>query len=473
MRVKSRRLRAVVAIVVTALVASMSLALSTGTANAAAIVLQISGDAAARNTADPAAGPWTFGGDFFGDFEAIAEGGTFGQATFDVVAPVTTVTDDSLAGIDVYISSAVSGGYSPDEEAALQRFVQRGGVLLALSNQNEYDVTDFLGAALGPNVAADPAVTATATSVAGTTLIGGRPPTITLTTTYTHFTVLPAGAQPLYEESALPVVAVLPFGTIGAGAVIMTTDSDVFAGGGLAPGPLPNPDFAGQVLLYIGSAFSSSATLQYPTYVNATYLALLDRPSDPAGNAFWSSFLAGGAARSNFAFQIAKQPEWVNGVVSGLYQDVFGRAPDSAGLAYWVGQIQSGLRVSSVAAEFYASAEFFNTSGGGTVPGWVTAMYQDILGRAPDQAGLDYWVGQINAGVPATQLAASLYLSLESNVLRVDDLYQVILNRAPDPGGRLFWGNLLVSIDDIALAAELVASEEFFTQSLIGALPPA
>lgn len=471
-RARRRRTSAAAAVLVAALLASLALVTATpGVAGAAPVTLQVSGDAASRNPQDPGPdGPWTYGGGYFADLQTLAESQTFGEATFEFEDPVATVTDQALAGIDVYISSAVTGGYSAEEEQALLRFVQRGGVLLALSNDQGHDVTDFLGATLGP----DASGAATATSVASTTVMADRPATISLELTRTHFATLPAGALPLYEESAQPVVALLPFGAIGKGAVILASDSDVFAGGGAEGTPLPadNLAFAESVLNYIGVAFSVVPALQFPIYVDATYRVLLDRPSDPLGNEFWSTLLTNGMARSAFGFEIAKQPEWVNLVVAGLYQDAFGRAPDAAGLAYWTGLIQGGLRVSSVAAELYGSPEFQMVQGGGTSEGWVTAMYDRILGRSPDAGGLAYWAGQIDGGVPATALAAALYLSPEANGIRVDESYAAILNRAPDPGGRAYWAGLLVSLDDIALAAELVASDEFFFRTLTGDLPP-
>ena len=43
----------------------------------------------------------------------------------------------------------------------------------------------------------------------------------------------------------------------------------------------------------------------------------------------------------------------------------------------------------------------------------ITALYSSILGREPDQGGLDYWVGQLNSGVPLDQISASFSASPE------------------------------------------------------------
>jgi hypothetical protein len=105
----------------------------------------------------------------------------------------------------------------------------------------------------------------------------------------------------------------------------------------------------------------------YGDTVNAFYLAYYGRPADPAGLAFWtaaleknngdfstivSAFANSQEATSRFA------SESVSDRVSDIYQQLFGRAPDKAGLDFWVEAIQSGrLSMANAAIEIVHGAQ--------------------------------------------------------------------------------------------------------------------
>jgi hypothetical protein len=80
-----------------------------------------------------------------------------------------------------------------------------------------------------------------------------------------------------------------------------------------------------------------------------------------------------------------------------LYQAAFNRTPDKAGLGYWIGQLDRGASLESVSQGFVNSGEFQAAYGvSPTNRALVTQFYQNILHRAPEQAGLDYWVGVLD-----------------------------------------------------------------------------
>ena len=97
------------------------------------------------------------------------------------------------------------------------------------------------------------------------------------------------------------------------------------------------------------------------------------------------------------------------------YQAAFGRVPDQAGVAYWVGQVAANpANLALLSTAFANSAEFFaDYAASATTPAsstLVTALYQNVLGRAPDAAGLAYWS---NSGLDAAQLLQSFAQSPE------------------------------------------------------------
>ncbi len=87
-----------------------------------------------------------------------------------------------------------------------------------------------------------------------------------------------------------------------------------------------------------------------------------------------------------------------------IYQAAFDRVPDAAGVGYWMGAMDRGQSLSSVAAGFVGSAEYKalyqSTISNADLIG---KYYENILGRPAEKAGLDYWVGvldQRQASVP-------------------------------------------------------------------------
>jgi serralysin len=79
-----------------------------------------------------------------------------------------------------------------------------------------------------------------------------------------------------------------------------------------------------------------------------------------------------------------------------LYQAAFDRTPDAGGLGYWIGQIGQGQSLRSVAQAFVDSPEFKSQYGAAPTDAvLVTALYANVLDRAPDAAGFAYWLGAL------------------------------------------------------------------------------
>jgi Tol biopolymer transport system component len=81
-----------------------------------------------------------------------------------------------------------------------------------------------------------------------------------------------------------------------------------------------------------------------------------------------------------------------------LYFAYFRRLPDAGGLAYWTGKLDAGTSLDRVSSSFAASPEFKSTYGATTNGGFVKLIYQNIFSRQPDAAGLAYWTGRLDDG---------------------------------------------------------------------------
>lgn len=92
-----------------------------------------------------------------------------------------------------------------------------------------------------------------------------------------------------------------------------------------------------------------------------------------------------------------------------LYQAAFDRKPDLAGLGYWIKDMDKGSSLTTVAAGFFQSPEFQQLYGSNpSTTTLITNFYHNVLHRAPDQAGFDYWANELNTGkiTPAGALAS-------------------------------------------------------------------
>lgn len=83
--------------------------------------------------------------------------------------------------------------------------------------------------------------------------------------------------------------------------------------------------------------------------------------------------------------------------VARIYTKALGRKAEPAGLNYWVGEINAKRRTSvQVAEEFFFAPEFVNKKLSNTE--YVKVLYRTFMGREYDKGGLDYWVARLKKG---------------------------------------------------------------------------
>ena len=91
-------------------------------------------------------------------------------------------------------------------------------------------------------------------------------------------------------------------------------------------------------------------------------------------------------------------------LVTQIYVGYFNRAPDAAGLNYWIGRYSAGMTATQIAQSFSVQTEATNAyaylanPNVASVSTFLTSVYSNLFNRAPDAAGLAYWTGEINAG---------------------------------------------------------------------------
>jgi serralysin len=83
------------------------------------------------------------------------------------------------------------------------------------------------------------------------------------------------------------------------------------------------------------------------------------------------------------------------GMAYRLYQAAFDRAPDLPGLGFQMSALDNGWALWQIAQNFIDSPEFSSKYGAVSDAQFVTLLYQNVLDRAPDQAGFDFHLNHL------------------------------------------------------------------------------
>lgn len=229
--------------------------------------------------------------------------------------------------------------------------------------------------------------------------------------------------------------------------------------------PAPASSSPATSAVYSGPVSSANAR-----FVVDRYQTVLGRTPETGGLDFHLARLASGGAetRETFVWSMLFSVEGSRREVDRAYGDLLHRSADGTGRTYWTNHLQ-GHDVLDLRVLLLSSAEYRNRAGG-TDQAWITALYTDVLGRAPEPAGLAYWTGRAQAGVPRPLIAAAVYGGDEALARRTIDYYQEILHRNPTGTERAAGRATIRSSGERGLRAELLASDEAFEPFLQAAL---
>jgi hypothetical protein len=100
-----------------------------------------------------------------------------------------------------------------------------------------------------------------------------------------------------------------------------------------------------------------------------------------------------------------------------LYIAYFNRAPDAIGLNFWGTAFANGTSLEEMASLFIDQDETRLTYQNGTTnQEFTTSVYNNVLGREPDQAGFEFWLGALNSeGVGRDQFILAVLDGVKAN----------------------------------------------------------
>lgn len=125
--------------------------------------------------------------------------------------------------------------------------------------------------------------------------------------------------------------------------------------------------------------------------------------------------------------------------VTRLYTAYFQRLPDAGGLDYWVGRSARGWTLNRISANFAGSSEFIRKYGTLTNAGFVDRAFQNVFDRAADPSGRAYWTAKLDRGTSRGVVMVGFSQSNEYRRKQGPTTeavlgYRGLLRRLPTPG---------------------------------------
>lgn len=199
----------------------------------------------------------------------------------------------------------------------------------------------------------------------------------------------------------------------------------------------------------------------------------MNRNADAGGLSYWTGILnSGSQTRLQVVQGIRNSPEHFGQEVDAFFTTLLGRTSEPSGRAYWVAQLENGMREEQIASAFLNSPEYLSKGD----KNFVDAMYQSLLGRSFDARGEAAWLNSLgddaagNATHPASmthaQVINSFLFSTESLSRLVQGYYTVYPQRPADTDGLNGWvARLQQGEPFLTIGQEFLASDEFFAKA--------
>jgi len=220
--------------------------------------------------------------------------------------------------------------------------------------------------------------------------------------------------------------------------------------------------FAGEQHGLFGTLQALSANQHF---VSQVYLDLLHRPVDPEGLGSWSTLLDQGTTTTQVVLDIEGSLEYRVDEVQSLYSKYLHRLADASGLSAFSNFLANGGTLEQAASNIIGSAEYFSNRAGSTNNGFLSALYQDTLGRPIDAGGQAFFTNLLNNNTSRTQVAADVLSSTEYGTDLVKGFYVAYLRRQADSAGlAAFLGAFQSGVTDQQIIADIVGSGEYYNR---------
>ncbi len=196
------------------------------------------------------------------------------------------------------------------------------------------------------------------------------------------------------------------------------------------------------------SFFSSAEYLSFgrnnSDYVSDLYNTFYNRAPDAGGLAYWTGQLAQGTPREIVLASFMFSPEFSNfvagifgtttsgpeaGIVVDFYRGLLARLPDTGGFNYWVQQFRTAecqgagavyAQVEAISSAFASGGEYAARQRSHAQ--FIGDLYNAFLRRGGDLAGVQFWIGQLDAGAQTSEQVRRQFVASPEFQARVNAL---------------------------------------------------
>jgi serralysin len=103
-----------------------------------------------------------------------------------------------------------------------------------------------------------------------------------------------------------------------------------------------------------------------------------------------------------------------------IYKAAFARTPDEAGVSFWVRQMDGGKTLLEVSNDFLFQQEFIAAYGANgaslNAADYVGRLYSNVLGRQGEDAGIQFWTNELTSGARSNAQVLADFTDIPENL---------------------------------------------------------
>jgi uncharacterized repeat protein (TIGR03803 family) len=275
----------------------------------------------------------------------------------------------------------------------------------------------------------------------------------------------PTPTGPVVFLDGKAVLGAVNLNSLSRGVAVFSTTSLSLGTHAITARYLGDTNHADSTSGVVRETISAPVTNANLAFLQQAYADLLHRELDPSGQANWMGLLDAGTPRSTIIYDIetSSSQEYQSDEVNQAYELLLHRAADPTGLRAGLFMI-ANFGLQAECASIAGSAEYQQNRGGGTIDGWLTAMYEDAFHRPVDPSGQSFFGQALASGALSfRQVADVIFTSPEYYQDLVDGYYSTFLRRAADPGGLAYWvSRQRAGHSPTEIIAGILGSSEYF-----------
>jgi hypothetical protein len=224
-----------------------------------------------------------------------------------------------------------------------------------------------------------------------------------------------------------------------------------------------------QLIVRIGGSLEGYQTNGngHKQWITTLYNKVLGRNPEASGLQFYLNIVTGGYQNQRIltAQSIASSTEARTNLIKADFLKFLGRPASSTDVTMWLSQFNGGLSDQQFVAHLVGSGEYFANpqKGNNNNVTWLQSAFQDIVGRPLDAANQSLYLGQLNNGAALTTVALTIATSQDAYTQNTQSLFQTYLHRTAAPVDLAFWvAQFTAGVSTEFILGGIIGSQEYF-----------